>query len=168
MNRPARVLAEVMNGRYERSRAAAKGSYERRYERDFSFASDKAGLPLLSRLLSMQQVQCAARTRLSGGPPAVAERPKRQKVERPRFAFCSRACARLWCVVTSLDRTPPSRAQVVDFRFVDLHDVLQQETRTATPGTLAPCSKSRHRHAPSTSASFPRQEKQKTAETAEL
>ncbi len=35
MNRPALVLAEVMNGAYERSRAATKGSYERRYERDF-------------------------------------------------------------------------------------------------------------------------------------
>jgi hypothetical protein len=35
MNPLSPVLAEVMNGPYERSRAATKGSYERRYERDF-------------------------------------------------------------------------------------------------------------------------------------
>jgi hypothetical protein len=35
-------------------------------------------------------------------------------------------------------------------------------------GALAPCSKSRHRHAPGPTASFLGQEKQKTAETAQL
>ena len=86
MNRSGPILAEVMTGTYERSRAADKGSYEELMNGDFLFAPRKVALPPLS--LALRARICRGNTakllrrpaRLVRARQAVAKRPKSKTV----------------------------------------------------------------------------------------
>jgi hypothetical protein len=157
-----------MNGGYERSRAAAKGSYERRYERDFLL---RVTMPV-SRCSPDSR---ACRRSNAPRPPASpgARRPLqsggRGKKLSDRVFAVSRHAERV-------SGAPSRRLAALHLRELKLSTFIassfptsfSKETAPRPHDALAPCSKSRHRHAPRPSASSLGQEKQKRAETAEL
>jgi hypothetical protein len=133
--------------------AAAKGSYERRYERDFLF---RVTMPVShctpdswARRRSTAPHLCAS----PGSVGPVAERPKRQKVERPRFAFSSHAERFSGASSRRLTALHHRDLKLRTFVFSSPTTCCSEEIAPRLHGTLAPCSKSRQHLAPSTSAS---------------
>ena len=96
-------------------------------------------------------------------------RAERQKVEQPtvsRFPVTlQRVSGALSRPLTALHHR---ELKLSCFASPSFTASCSKETAPRPHGTLAPCSKSRRRRAPSPSASFLGQEKQKPAETAEL